>query len=432
METPKKILVLGSGGREHALAWRMSQDQGVEQIVVAPGNMGMIDKEKIQLAPLDINSFDEIFKFVQNEEVEFIVVGPEVPLANGIVDYFEKKGVPIYGPNQFSAQLESSKIFSKHLMSKANVPTAYFSTAKSYEEALDQINNWPNQKNIVVKADGLAAGKGVIVTNSRDEAKKAVHDFMVNEDISIKSEEILLEDCLVGKEVSVFALCDGNDYFILGKACDYKRVGEGDTGPNTGGMGCYTPQNWPNFEATKKIEDLVIKPTLKAMKELGSPFKGTLFCGLMVDGDEVNVIEYNVRFGDPETQTLLPTLNGNFTNVLYACAQGKLNQEVKNSLTLKNGVGLHVVMASKGYPSIDKTPVETGHPIQINKNLDSENQQLFFAGVKKQGEFLLNSGGRVLGISVQANDIDQARNEAYELISGIQFEGAHFRRDIGK
>ena len=422
------LLVLGSGGREHALCESLLKNN---QVYVYPGNEGIFLNESILRTDIESNEFQKILEFCQNTKIDLVVVGPENLLADGVCDYLRENNINVFGPSKKAALLESSKIFSKELMKEALIPTADFTIAETYEEAVLFIesNQFPIEDGIVLKADGLAAGKGVVVTFDKEEALKTVFDFMKNDKISVKTSRLLIEKCLNGKELSAFAICDGSDYIFLGTACDYKRLHDNDEGPNTGGMGCYTPKSWPGEHVENIIKSQVIEPVLKSLKSNGTPFIGTLFCGLMIDeNNKVNVIEFNVRFGDPETQTILPLIDGDLSKIFLSASLGNLS-EVKNSFRLKDEYSVHLVKASAGYPSIDGTPMVLGKKITNNLSCD-EKTKLFYAGVKKSDQGLVNSGGRVLGVTALGDSIESARAMAYKNLKKITFEGEHFRNDI--
>lgn len=420
-----KVLVLGNGGREHALASTFAKS--LHEVFLFPGNAGAFEDKKIKKVELSQIDKELITEFSQKERIDLIVVGPENLLAEGYVDYFSSKNLIAYGPSQSAAKLESSKIFSKEFMKEFKIPTADFFIAEDYDEAVSflESNKFNINEGIVLKADGLAAGKGVVVTFDRDEAIKTAFDFMKNEKISVKSDRLLIEKCLKGKEISVFAICDGDKYFLLGSACDYKRVFDGNDGPNTGGMGCYTPRCWPSNEVIEKVKKEIIEPTIQGMKNKGTPFKGTLFCGLMVDQQNVNVIEYNVRFGDPETQTLLPLIDGDLAKLLFDAAKGRIETEVN----LKKLYSVHLVKTSKGYPSIDGTPMILNQRL-VGDFENAEDSEIFYAGVKKIENDIVNAGGRVFGITCLAESLSEARENAYRAIKKISFEGEHYRKDI--
>lgn len=422
------VLVVGSGGREHALAWRLAEDQKVSKVTVCPGNAGMQKTAGIEIRPDVKADPDSVLALAQELKPDLVVIGPEAALAKGVTDLLESKGFAVYGPSQAAAELETSKIFSKQVMAENNVPTAASKSYDGYEAAMADLDNWDFERGVVLKSDALAEGKGVVVTHDRAEAEAVLYDFMVNPEVSVKTDSILIEDKLVGKEASAFALCDGDDYFFLGVACDYKRVGNGDEGPNTGGMGCYSPKTWPGSVVEDKVKKQIVEPMLKGMKARGAPFKGTLFVGFMVDQEDVSVIEFNVRFGDPETQTLMPMVQGSFYDLLYACATGNL-AETKPDVSLSDLYSVHVVLASGGYPSIDASPLDTGNNIEISGAFD-DNCHLFYAGVKEQDGQLVNSGGRVLGLTALGESLAEARAKAYDNFGKISLKGAHWRTDI--
>lgn len=428
-----RTLLLGSGGREHALAFKFTQSNLSEKVYVLPGNDGMKLTPQIELINGGLKDFDFILQTIKDKKIDFVVVGPEEPLSNGIVDFLEENNVLVYGPSKAAAQLEGSKIFSKEFMNEFSIPTAKAQKYYSYEEALKGLSDWDFKKGIALKADSLAAGKGVVVTHDEEEAKKVLFDFMVNPECSVKTKNILIEEKLVGKEVSAFALCDGERFVSLGLACDHKRVGDGDTGPNTGGMGCFRPMGWPSEKVKKDIDELVFRPVIEGMKKRKTPYKGILFAGLMVDGDELSVIEYNVRFGDPETQTLVPLIESDLLELFYKAAKGALND--CPPIKLKSDCSVHVVMVSGGYPALDQTPMELNHVIQFDKEIipheNSNNEFLFMAGVKNKDGNLVNTGGRVLGVTALGKNKEEARKKAYDQISKINFNKAHWRTDIG-
>ena len=423
------ILVLGSGGREHALAWRLSRDKNVEQVYVAPGNPGMALDEGIKTINYK-GDWDGLLSICSDVLPALVVVGGEEPLVKGIVDDLERENILVYGPSSKAARLEGSKVFSKKFMQKYSIPTAPYKVYASYTEAMEGLKEWDLSVGVAIKTDTLAGGKGVVVAHSHNEAQAALYNFMENPQCIIKSEKILIEKKLSGTELSWFALCDGKTFFPLGGVCDYKRIGEDDTGPNTGGMGCYTGMNRPSQELATRINEEIIMPVLQGMSLEGMPYRGTLFAGLMIEGNDINVLEFNVRFGDPETQTLLPLVEGNLTKALIACCRGELVGRERNLVSLSGKSAVHVVMASQGYPTIDDAPLNVGHIIEWNPTLNGNNTKVFFAGVKKNGEGLANSGGRVLGVTGLGQSIVDARRRAYQSLEHISFHGSHWRKDI--
>ena len=430
------IAIIGSGGREDALAQKFSKEEGIESVWVLPGNFGMNKTPKVQSIPMDISRHSDVLEFCYSKAPELIVIGPEACLASGLVNDLEKEGFKVYGPSKEAALLESSKIFSKELMTEMSIRTAPFRIYDSYEQAMDEIKSWDFKKGVVLKADSLAAGKGVVVTHEREVAEKTLYDFMVNPDISVKTERILVEEKLVGREASAFALCDGSDgdnFYFLGFACDYKRLLDGDKGPNTGGMGGYYSKSWPSSTIEEEVKKQIIQPILKGMKKRGSPFKGTLFVGLMIDDDgNPSVIEFNVRFGDPETQVLIPLLKGDLHKVLLACVEGCISEIPNNFLSYTHSTSVHVALVSQGYPTIDKVPMLLNQKIAGNFENLGDNIFCYFAGVKEKDGYLVNSGGRVLGFTGIGESKEICRQKVYSSLKKISFLGNFWRNDIAK
>lgn len=427
------VLILGSGGREHALAWRISKSTICDQVFVLPGNPGMkMFDSPITLVSGNPEDSADVISKASRLDIDLIIIGPEKPLDLGVADDLRREGFNVLGPSQKAAQLESSKIFSKSFMQKHAIPTSYFESFDNKEAALAALEKWDIDSGIVIKMDGLAAGKGVVVTHDRNEAQETVNEFFKY------SKKILFEKKVSGKEVSVFALCDGTKAITLGYICDHKRIFDNDKGPNTGGMGTVSPRDWPSAMQKAFIEKEIMQQVVSAMKSEGTPFSGILFAGLMVGSDttdNINVLEFNTRFGDPETQVLLPLLDQDPLPYFMAAAEGNLSSIPSNEhLKLKeNTYGVHVVMSSGGYPSFDNNNLLLNQDINIPNNTDANNCFIFFAGVKEKscGQ-LINSGGRVLGVTALGESIDNARAKAYQLIDRIHFEGAHWRKDIGK
>lgn len=424
------ILLVGSGGREHALAWKICQSKDVEKIYVFPGNDGMQHLEKIQIVAGKVTP-ETILDVAQKFQIDFVVIGPEQPLADGAVDLLTLNKILVLGPSKAASRLESSKFFAKEWMLKWRIPTASFYCFEQAKDALAQLDLWEEGKGIVVKADELAAGKGVVVTDDKQIAKQTVLDFMENPACPVKSKRILLEEKLAGKEVSAFALCDGTHFISLGYVCDYKRVFNNDQGPNTGGMGGYSPQNWPSPACKQYIQDAIFRPVLEGMQQQGIPFKGFLYAGLMIHQEQVFVLEFNVRLGDPEAQILLPLIEEDIVPYLKASAEGQL--DTLPPLKIPQNFAVHVVMTSEGYPSTDETPLRLNESITYPSPWVAEKAYLFFAGVKKNSKgFLVNSGGRVLGVTAVNSSLEGARTTAYDWIQQIHFAGAHWRTDIAK
>jgi phosphoribosylamine--glycine ligase len=428
------VLLLGGGGREHALAWKIARSPDVATVYALPGNDGMAALDKVTCLSGDPANAAFVVEKAQSLKIDLVMVGPEKPLAAGVVDTLEKAGIPVLGPIKAAARLESSKIFAKEFMTEFGVPTAAFKVCDTYAQAVETLKLWPVEaKGIVIKADGLAAGKGVVVTHDRAEAEKTLHDFMLNPECQVKTERILFEEKLTGREVSAFALCDGHTFQLLGYVCDYKRVRDGDEGPNTGGMGGYAPQGWPSAKSRRFVNEKIFAPVIKGMQDRGTPYRGILFAGLMVDGDDVNVIEFNTRFGDPETQILMPLIEGDIVPLFARAAAGELQAE---KVALKESAAVHVVMASEGYPETFAGGMVLGQRIDLPETLlsdgSNDNGLLFVMGAKKKDGSWTNEGGRVLGVTALASTTEEARKIAYRAIDGIRFKGAHWRKDIGQ
>lgn len=415
-----KILLIGSGGRESALAWKIASSEMVSEIIVTPGNPGMkIISPKISL--LGNTSWEDLLKL----KPDMVIVGPEAPLMEGIVDFFELNGVKIVGPRKSAAALEGSKIFCKEILGQAHIPTADYGVAKNEEEAEAFLQRW-NRDGVVVKVDGLAQGKGVVVASTKEEGLDAARKFFSGEYLGYKADRILLEEKLEGEEVSCFALCDGTDFVFLGSATDYKRLLDGDKGPNTGGMGTVSPS--PIFTTSDEewVARNVFAPTLKLMKNLGRPFKGFLFAGLMKTQKGIYVLEFNTRLGDPETQSLIPRIQDDFVPFLMASTNEKLRSFERPRL---NGAAVHVVMAANGYPGVNGQEIQRGDEISL---LPLASDAIFFpAGISEKEGKLVSHGGRVCGVTALGNDLSSARSKAYSEIRKIHFSGACFREDIG-
>ncbi len=424
------ILIIGSGAREHAIAWKLEQSSSVEQIYVIPGNPGMTSPK---ITPITNGKIENnyIHSFINKKNVTLTIIGPEGPLACGIVDYLEKIGMPVFGPTKGAAKLESSKIFAKKFMNKFEIPTAKYKVYNSYNHAIEGLKDWDINHGIVIKADELAQGKGVVVTNELTEARKTIWNFFENPDCKIKCSSILIEEKIIGKEVSAFAICDGTNFIPIGYVCDYKRLKNNNLGPNTGGMGCYTPTNWPSPSLKKYIEQEVFCKVMKGMQKLKVPFKGILFAGLMINKNSINVIEFNVRFGDPEAQVIMPIINKDILPYIQSSILGNLSTLDKDIID-DSKHAVHVVMTSGGYPSIDHTPMDLENIISHQSNISiDEKTHLFYSGVKLKGNNLVNSGGRVLGVTGISKNFDEARQIAYRNINKINFHGSYFRTDIG-
>ena len=425
-----KILVVGSGGREHAQAWKISQSTSVSKLYCAPGNPGIASVA--ECIPVKTTDVDGLLKFALGENVDLTVVGPEQPLAEGIVDLFESNGLLIFGPSKRAAQLEWSKSFAKEFMQRHGIPTALHRTfARSQcEEAKLYAATAPLP--IVVKADGLAAGKGVVVCATREECLSTLDHMMGTQAFGRAAETVIMEECLRGEEASVFAIADGTDYITLAPAQDHKRVFDGDRGKNTGGMGAYAPAPLVTSEILRTVERTIIKPVLEGMKEEGSPYKGCLYVGLMITESGPRVVEFNARFGDPETQVVLPLYDGDLVSLLKAASDGTMGK-IRSSIGSFDGSGaaVCVVLASGGYPD-DYVVGKRIAGLDCLKN--RPNIVAFHAGTRREGDEIVTAGGRVLGITChhRQGTIVRAIESAYEAVRQVSFEGMHYRQDIGR
>ncbi len=415
------ILIVGSGGREYSIGLALSKDENVSNLYFAPGN-GATDTLGTNIS---YNSYEELANFVEKNSIDLTIVGPEAPLVDGIVDIFQSKNLTIFGPSQKAAQLEGSKIFMKNFLARHNIPTARYIETDNLNEAEDFIDTLTPP--IVVKADGLCGGKGVIIAPSHQEAKDAAKDMLTGSSFGEAGLRIVVEEFLDGYELSVFAVCDGKDYIVLPAAQDHKRLLDGDKGPNTGGMGAYAPTPLVNDEIYKKLDERVIKPTLKGMEEEGMPFSGVLFMGVMVVDGEPYILEYNVRFGDPECEELMPLLKTPASELFYNAATGKLAQ---TDVEFYDKYAVGVVMASKNYPYSSSEPAEIIID-EINHPNLKENSHISFAGVSRgEDGKLYATGGRVLVCVGIGDSIKEARDRAYMLVGQVHFAGKQCRTDI--
>jgi len=414
-----KVMVIGSGAREHALAWEIAQSPKVKKLYVAPGNAGTASIAHNQnIRPNDI---DALAKFARDTSIDLTVVGPEAPLASGIVDHFERLGLTIFGPTKTAAQIESSKIFAKNLMQKHGIPCPNGTIFSSYSEAKRYLESQPTP--VVVKADGLAAGKGVIVAGSTEEAQKALSDIMESKIFGSAGDSVVVEECLTGKEVSLLAFTDGQTVIPMVPACDYKRVFDNDQGPNTGGMGSYSPPGFFDAKLTQQVMKTILQPAVGAMAHEGMPYKGVLYAGLMIATDGPKVLEFNARFGDPETQAILPRLQTDLVDILLAIVDNRLSEV---AVEWNNDACIGVVMASAGYPGNYKT----GFLITGLDKLDEE-ILVFHAGTKlDQNSQVYTDGGRVLTVTATSKTMAEARAKVYQNLPRIHFEGCHYRKDI--
>jgi phosphoribosylamine--glycine ligase len=416
-----KILVVGSGAREHTLVWKLAQSPKVTQIYAAPGNAGMAKVAKL----LDIKAEDNegLLKAAKNLKIELTVIGSEAPLANGIVDLFEKNGLMVFGPTQKAAEIESSKVFSGALMEKHGIPSAKNAAFSDYEQASVYLKN--QKPPIVIKADGLAEGKGVIIAESVEDAQKALDGMMKSKTFGVSGERVVIQEYLNGREMSFFVFTDGKNVAPTVPACDYKRIYDGDKGPNTGGMGSYTPPPFYNAVMGNIIMKTIMQPAILALTDEGRPYKGTLYSGLMITNNVPKVIEFNARLGDPETQVVLPRLKTDLVEIMLAVIENRLD---KIKIEFDDNACVGVVIASGGYPGSYKT----GYPIQGLDDVDKD-IMVFHARTKVGGKGeILTGGGRVLTVTAKGKNLEEARNKVYKNISRIKFEGCYYRKDIAE
>ena len=417
-----KILVIGSGGREHAIVWKLAQSDLCEKVFVAPGNAGTADEPKTENIDLNAEDLESLLAFAKNKEIDLTIVGPEAPLVLGLIDLFEKNNLLCLGPNKLAAQMEGSKIFMKDVLMKGNIPTATYEVFTDPESAREFLETCDIP--IVLKADGLAAGKGVIVAFSREEALEALNSLMVEQKLGTAGDNLVIEEFLKGEEASFIVLCDGKNVISLASSQDHKQRDDGDKGPNTGGMGAYSPAPLITEELNKEIMKDIIHPTLAELKRRNIDYKGFLYAGLMINEQKIKVLEYNCRFGDPETQPILMRMKSDFLSLCLKAAK----QELKGvQIDWDDRFALGVVMASKGYPE----KYETGFPIS-GLNGENETTKVFHCGTKIEGEKILSNGGRVLCVTGLGGNLDTAFENAYETTSKISWDGAFYRKDIGK
>jgi phosphoribosylamine--glycine ligase len=412
-------MVIGGGAREHTLVWKLRQSPRVKEIYVAPGNAGTgLVAENLDIEATDLEALTQA---AQKRKIDLAVIGPEAPLAAGIVDLFENSGIATFGPTKEATKIESSKVFAKELMARYGIPCAQSRSFSSFKQAEDyvKIQRLP----IVVKADGLAAGKGSIIAHSIDEAVKALSELMEERIFGSAGDQVLVEECLTGKEVSLLAFTDGKTVVPMVPACDYKRVFDGDQGPNTGGMGSYSPPNFFDEELMSIVRETILEPTVRALTKEGKPYKGVLYAGLMITEEGPKVLEFNARFGDPENQVMLPRLKSDMVDIMLAVIDGTLDR-IKVEWSDEACVG--VVMASGGYPGSYKT----GFPIEGLDKID-EGILVFHAGTKAKQGVIYTNGGRVLTVAATGKTIAEARDRVYGNIGYIHFEGCHYRKDIG-
>ena len=416
------ILLIGGGGREHALAWKLAQSPKVEKIYAAPGNPGMALLPKCECIALDVENLEGVADYAEEKSIDLTVVGPEAPLVAGLADVCKRRGLPVFGPSKAAAQLEGSKAFSKELMAKYNIPTAFFKICEDIETAKAYVEE--KGAPIVVKADGLAAGKGVVVAMTKQEALDAIDEMMADHKFGNAGARLVLEEYMEGEEASLLAFTDGKTIVPMIASQDHKRVFDGDEGPNTGGMGTYAPAPVMTDVLRLKATELILKPVIAAMAAEGMPYQGCLYAGLMIKGDSVKVVEFNCRFGDPETQVVLPLLDGDLAEIMLACATGGLD---KVSIGWHDKAAVCVVLASGGYPE----HYAQGYPIS---GLDEAGKMpetvVFHAGTKISDGSVVTAGGRVLGVTAVGKDIADAQERAYKAASVISFKDMQYRKDI--
>lgn len=414
------ILILGSGGREHALTWAVKQNPKCDRLIVAPGNAGIA--QIAECATLDIENGGAVAAFAEENAIDFVIIGPEAPLAKGVADRLRDAGLLVFGPSEGAARLEASKSFTKEICDAANAPTAGYGHFTDAEAAKAHIRK--NGAPIVVKADGLAAGKGVIVAMDEQTALDAIDD-MFGGAFGGAGAEVVIEEFMEGEEASLFVLVDGEEVLSIGTAQDHKRVGEGDTGLNTGGMGAYSPAPVLSAEIEAKAMDEIVKPTMAEMAKRGVPFQGVLYAGLMIKDGQPRLVEYNVRFGDPECQVLMMRLGAQALDLMQAAAEGRLSEAKVN---WADDHAMTIVMAANGYPG----SYEKGTEIKgLDALADDSMNVVFHAGTKADGEKVLASGGRVLNVTARGASLQEARDRAYAMVDGVDWPDGFFRRDIG-
>ena len=413
------LAVLGSGGREHAICYKLKQSSKIKKLFCIPGNAGT---QKIaKNIKVDISNFDKLYQVIKKNKIELVIVGPEQPLVDGIVDYLNKKKVRVFGPDKYASQLEGSKAFMKNLCRKHNIPTANFGIFDNFDDASEFIKK--NGAPIVVKADGLAAGKGVSICTSVEEALKNTKEILDGKFKS--SRRVVLEEFIEGEEISYFAIVDKNSYHFFGTAQDHKRVGEGDTGPNTGGMGAYSPSSIINNILEKKIRKKIIEPTLNGLKKMNHPYSGFLYAGLMITNNEPYLIEYNVRMGDPECQTIMTLLETDLVNIIEATIAGKITDL---EISWKKEKSMCIVLCSKGYPNTYKKNIEID---KIDNLILDKKSLVFHAGTYEKNGKIYSNGGRVLNFVTLSNSLLEARKKGSSLIKKLNWNNGFFRKDIG-
>lgn len=419
-----KVLVIGSGGREHALAWRLSLSTTVAHVFVAPGNPGTQNEENVTNIDISADNYNELIAFCKSKEIDLVVVGPEQPLCDGLVDQMKEAGIKCFGPSALAAQLEGSKTYSKEFLKKYKIPTADYDSFTEVSKAVDYLNS--QSYPIVIKADGLAAGKGVVIAQNQGQAISAIQDMLAGNAFGEAGHRIVIEEFLVGEEASFIVIADGKEFIPMATSQDHKARDDGDNGPNTGGMGAYTPAPIVDEVVFKKAIDQIIKPTISGMIAEGSPFVGFLYAGLMMDKNgDPKVLEFNVRFGDPETQPIMMRLNSNLDELCLAAINGTISQQ---SIKWDDRACLGVVLAEEGYPE----KYNTGSIIKgMETNVKYEGRKVFHAGTKLHEGSLITNGGRVLCVCALGSDLKQAQSKAYEYCDTISWDSKFNRSDIG-
>ena len=415
------ILIIGSGGREHALAWKCAQDNFVKHVFVCPGNAGTFLEDKVSNVEIDSNDFDAIENFCVKENIELVIIGPEQPLVMGLTNFLQSKSIKAFGPSKEAAQLEGSKTFSKDFFVKYNIPTAGYKSFNNYEESINHLDliSYPT----VVKADGLAAGKGVIICENKDEAVDALNSIFKDKAFGSAGSKVVIEDFLDGEEASFIAVVSKDKIIPLVTSQDHKAVGDGDVGLNTGGMGAYSPAPIVTDAIHKKILDEVMYPTMQGLIDEGAPYLGFLYAGLMIKDDDIKVLEFNCRFGDPETQPILLRLNSSLVELCLSAINDELDTY---SIEWNDKHSCGVVIASEGYPESYESNKEVSFA-----PYEEENAKLFHAGTSFNNDRVLTSGGRVFCATALGNNLKEAQQNAYNLVDKVNFEGAFFRKDIG-
>jgi len=415
-----KILVIGGGGREHAIAWRLSKDSCKPELYCAPGNAGT-DSIAVNL-PIPADKVEELLAWAKKNRPDLTIVGPEIPLCMGITDAFEAENLRVFGPCRAAARIEGSKRFSKEIMEAAGVPTAKSRSFSDPENAISALNSFGLP--VVIKADGLAAGKGVIIATTKEQALKTIKSMLIDFSFGKAGAEILIEEFLIGEEASILALVDGEHAVILPSSQDHKRAYKNDQGPNTGGMGAYTPAPVVTDVLIPLIKESVIMPVVREMKKRGFPYKGVLYAGLMIKDKHINVLEFNARFGDPETEVVLPRIDGDIIPAFEACLDGTLSDDL---ISVRSEAAVTVVMASEGYPG----SYPKGIPVNGIEDANAlDDCIVFHAGTRRENGEILTSGGRVLSVTALGDNLESAVKRAYQAVEKINFKGAHYRKDI--